>query len=529
MELVSPFVTKGLLALVLLSLPSPSWCGLHLVLPSSEVDKLLGVPRELAYIRDNQVNINAAKFTLPVPETVDAIYFLWWSGETDVQYRIFISSRSASGDPEEVNAMYQPHLNVSHSGRVPKDKEIFRISLPCTGRFDALVRVDITLQFNVSSGDGDNFHVHLTREKTCSADSGANVHPSSSSSYDGLDYSGTVQPHVVFLASLLSALAAVVCTMICIVIVHVKGGFHKILKSGGQPMAKSTKTTFNTIVSKSNNENLHSYEPVFQAAENPLGYNEGLLTMDPRSGLPPPENPPPPPPLPPPHVEQKFEFAGAGFTSDAESRVTDWVNQQQQQGIFAPGNASIPEDREEEDELLIADSIFQSLQVDRARLKLGSLLQEGTFGRVYQGLFQIKKAEASSSEESDSESNFVEEDIMVKTVLTGSSQTQSQLLVQESVQLLWSRKSSLSSASKSHNTGNKYILTPLAGTWDGTSPMIIYPYPSHGNLKQYLTKFASAGLSTHQVVRMGVQMLSALAHLHKKKIVHKDVAARNCL
>ena len=182
------------------------------------------------------------------------------------------------------------------------------------------------------------------------------------------------------------------------------------------------------------------------------------------------------------------------------------------------------------------------LMLQRHRLKLGSLLQEGTFGRVYQGSFQVRKpyndeddvgveeeTETESEVEAKSKVEYVEEDIMVKTVLTGSSQTQSQLLVQESVQLLWNRKSSLSSASKSNNTGNKHILTPIAGTWDGTSPMVIYTHPSHGNLKQYLTKFATAGLSTHQVVRLGVQILSALAHLHKKKIVHKDVSTRNCL
>jgi len=626
----------------------PSAWSLHLVLPPSEVYKLMGVDRELAYVRDNQVNVNAAKFVLPVPESVNAIQFVWWSGDGGggsevVHYRILINSHSASGDPEEASAMYQPHLNISHAGRVPREREIFRISLPCTGRLSAIVQIDLTLQFNVTRSDGaaaDSFDVHLTRQKTCSADSGK-----SHASTDGVrggggaaggndsSSSSSVQPHVVFFASLLSALAAMVCTMIGIVIVHVKGGLHKILKTSGVVTSGSglaafnkNKSTFNTIVSKSNTAaaaNLHSYEPVFQQQQHPLGYNEGLLTMDLRDPLPPPPDdpPPPPPPLgggggppttahhPPLHAQppppslvqqprQKFDFATTGFTSDAESRVTDWVNQQQQQGIFTDGggggvgnprpDSAVQED-EEEDELLIAESIFQSLQVERHRLKLGSLLQEGTFGRVYQGLFQVRKAEddddddeddgdeqdadeeesvtevnsSSSSNSSSSETDdeaavaakkeakkkrrrkkkrksekekFVEEDIMVKTVLSGSSQTQSQLLVQASVRLLWNRKSSLSSASRSNGGGggalppggNKHILTPIAGTWDGTSPMVIYPHPSHGNLKQYLTKFASAGLSTHHVVRLGVQMLSALAHLHKKKIIHKDVATRNC-
>ena len=80
-------------------------------------------------------------------------------------------------------------------------------------------------------------------------------------------------------------------------------------------------------------------------------------------------------------LRQRFNVVGTssntfelGLMSDAaESRVTDWIQQQQ---------------REKIEEELIAETdpqiIFQTLQVDRIRLKLGSLLQEGTFGRVYQ-------------------------------------------------------------------------------------------------------------------------------------------------
>ena len=63
-----------------------------------------------------------------------------------------------------------------------------------------------------------------------------------------------------------------------------------------------------------------------------------------------------------------------GLMSDtAESRVTDWIQQQQREMM--------------EEELVVETDpqiIFQNLQVERSRLKLGSLLQEGTFGRVYQ-------------------------------------------------------------------------------------------------------------------------------------------------
>ena len=72
----------------------------------------------------------------------------------------------------------------------------------------------------------------------------------------------------------------------------------------------------------------------------------------------------------------------AGLMSDAESRVTDWI-QQQQRG-FISGAATMENDDASQDADTDPESVFQSLQADRHRLKLGSLLQEGTFGRVYQ-------------------------------------------------------------------------------------------------------------------------------------------------
>ena len=130
-----------------------------------------------------------------------------------------------------------------------------------------------------------------------------------------------------------------------------------------------------------------------------------------------------------------------------------------------------------------------------------------------------------STNDDTTEDLTTEIDIIIKTVLSGSSQTQINLMVQEGVQLLMSSKTKYNSS----HTSSKHILVPIATTWDGTSPMLIYQYPSHGNLKQYLTKFANAGLSTHQVVKMGVQLLAALGHLHKRGILHKDIATRNCL
>ena len=48
----------------------------------------------------------------------------------------------------------------------------------------------------------------------------------------------------------------------------------------------------------------------------------------------------------------------------------------------------------------------------------------------------------------------------------------------------------------------KHLLTLLATTWDGSSPMLLYPYTEPGNLKRYLAS-CHQPISTHQVRFLG--------------------------
>ena len=93
--------------------------------------------RELAYIRNGIVNHNAAAFTIPVSQDLDAIHLSWkllpnsnhGSGSsTDlktVTYRIFIETKSFQDNSIIVeDAMYQPSLNVSHHGKLSDNEEI---------------------------------------------------------------------------------------------------------------------------------------------------------------------------------------------------------------------------------------------------------------------------------------------------------------------------------------------------------------------------------------------------------------------
>ena len=71
-----------------------------------------------------------------------------------------------------------------------------------------------------------------------------------------------------------------------------------------------------------------------------------------------------------PRSQAPMRACGDGMTSDAESRVTEWVENINQSGHGGgDGGHGLGQ---------------EALSVDRLCLALGDLLQEGTFGRVYQ-------------------------------------------------------------------------------------------------------------------------------------------------
>lgn len=78
---------------------------------------------------------------------------------------------------------------------------------------------------------------------------------------------------------------------------------------------------------------------------------------------------------------------------------------------------------------------------------------------------------------------------------------------------------------------------------DQTAPFLLYPWGTNlRNLKQFLlacrgvTVGGVAGsapppppLTTQHVVRMALHALDGLAFLHSQHVLHKDIAARNCM
>ncbi|EFA11279.1 tyrosine-protein kinase Drl [Tribolium castaneum] len=148
------------------------------------------------------------------------------------------------------------------------------------------------------------------------------------------------------------------------------------------------------------------------------------------------------------------------------------------------------------------------LTVQRCRVRLSNVIMEGTFARVYQGSYTNEEG--------------VDEPVIVKTVTDHASQIQISLLLQEGMSM--------------YSLNHKNILSILrVSIEDHTAPFLLYAYNNYSNLKIFLQKCklspegVSHTLTTQEVVDMALQIIQAMQYLHKKNLLHKDLATRNCI
>lgn len=164
---------------------------------------------------------------------------------------------------------------------------------------------------------------------------------------------------------------------------------------------------------------------------------------------------------------------------------------------ICPTNATLPRSKCSEPEEL--HRRISEITVQRCRVRLSSLLQEGTFGRVYRGTYNETQ------------------DVMVKTVGQQASQLQVSLLLQEGMNL--------------YGACHVGILSVLGvSIEDHTAPFLLYAADNNSkNLKLFLQEPIARSLTTIQIVKMSTQLAAAICHLHSHGVLHKDIAARNCV
>ncbi|XP_016847609.2 tyrosine-protein kinase RYK isoform X3 [Anolis carolinensis] len=160
--------------------------------------------------------------------------------------------------------------------------------------------------------------------------------------------------------------------------------------------------------------------------------------------------------------------------------------------------------------LMEAKAKVKDIAISRERITLKDVLQEGTFGRIFHGTL-IEEKDPSK-----------EKQMFVKTVKDQASEVQVTMMLTESCKL------------RGLHHRNLLPITHVC-IEEGEKPMVLLPYMNWGNLKLFLRqcKLVEANnpqaISQQDLVHMAIQIACGMSYLARREVIHKDLAARNCV
>uniref|UniRef100_A0A8R1I2F2 receptor protein-tyrosine kinase n=1 Tax=Caenorhabditis japonica TaxID=281687 RepID=A0A8R1I2F2_CAEJA len=195
----------------------------------------------------------------------------------------------------------------------------------------------------------------------------------------------------------------------------------------------------------------------------------------------------------------------------------------------ASGNSIIPDKPRNID---VRRALLQLYQDREAFQPLPYVDMEGTFGEVRYAIWR-QVDDALNGDVDDEEDAFCnQEAVYTKTLKKSASSIQLDRFLSDAL---------LFYNITPHQNLSQVACVASFGRFDRPEtvtdfPLVCYRHQGFGNLKKFLancrlgdkTKGAQT-LRTHQLVSLATQVASAVAHLHKYRIIHNDIAARNCL
>ncbi|XP_074657404.1 tyrosine-protein kinase RYK-like [Tubulanus polymorphus] len=450
-----------------------SGANLDFFMNEAETWRLLGITAELYYVRNGVVNDYALRFILPIPADKQDIYFTWRNlGGKQMFYRMEF-------DVSDTRAMDFPTANITAEGVVPKRQSVFKISFPCTGKMSAEVDINIMLSITVLSAT-NIIKLHIQRKKMCLKTDEETFY-GRNKGYQGKIYKfindSLVETDVSAVENLepnlmnyyyyigIGSMCGFIFLLALCIIV-----FYYRSQKGQRPENISDCSSQAT-----------SHQPFLRSDTPNTTASTCLVSHMPQL------------PLPPGgtggvHGNSMMRHGGSSTT------VT-----------VADVKPAPPID---------PFVILAPYQIERSQVTLKEILQEGTFGRIYHGIVHL-------ASEDDEDPETRDQEVFVKTVTDEARLDQIQMMQRECCML----------HDLSHSNINPivYVCFELE-----KRPLMLYPYATEGNLKKFLQRCKGAdvsahALSTQQLVFMGVQIIKGLQYLHRKRIIHKDVACRNCV
>ncbi|XP_073957389.1 tyrosine-protein kinase derailed 2 isoform X1 [Choristoneura fumiferana] len=442
---------------------------LNVLISQAEVMKLLGLDAELYYVREGVVNTYATGFIVPVPAHIADLEFMWQSlGRKPLPYVMGI-------DYESRGAMLPPQVNISERGMVPTTLQAFRVRLPCTGSRSAEILV--TMQMNISAPDRNHKDVRLVfkRNKICLKGLSTIVTHNETAMLAGDASRGSSGV----------AFAAGGCAAAALALLAAAAAAGTLYRRGGKARHHDSIHTSYTTAAYGSHQNVLLRLDTLGRPPSSTGSYATIASL------------------------HKFPFGSRRSPSPyATTHIGEHVYAKPESRVsyYAASNLThVSQNTVTKDRITDPAEQLRYLTTPRSNIRLEILVHEGTFGRVYKGVF--KRGDTY-------------EEVIVKTVSEAASAMQAALLVAEGLRF----------CGLVHNN----VLAPFAAcAEEARKPLLVYCCASHSsNLKRFLTSCRlghQAAPATRELVELGAQVACGLSYLHVQRIIHADVAARNCI
>ncbi|KAK0406964.1 hypothetical protein QR680_018915 [Steinernema hermaphroditum] len=476
-----------MLLLALLCVFALADAKVNLYITKAEMNRTLGIVAEMNYLEHGVVNNYSTKFPYRVDANINQVMFSWYTEVSDkpIPYAL----RAVASD---VNVL--PVIRIQPNGYMPTKPETFIVEYRCAG--SRAGQFGIFLHVNISwPSERHPTYLTLKQEKICTSRDGRRL----GGNLDDYDQHGLKMDHSSL--SLLSgdqlfyviigAVSAVIFVVITLLYVYFRG---------------------NRKLSPSRASDISSDRRPFQDAKNSpqfISQTQPFLSPSPSYG------PPAEVPKPSSLVSVYLNGKRASIVHERASNTVD-INQ-----------------------------ALLELAADRNLFQVMPMVElEGTFGEIKWAIWCQNAALTSGDIDDEEDQASVDEAVLVKTLKPNADRRHFEKFLAEALVF--------------HHVPPHPNLAQVcaAATFGSFSrpetvtdfPLLCYRHSGFGNLKKFLLRCRGIGveestisrstrskngvvqtLRTHELVSMGKQLLKAIMHLHKYGIIHRDIAARNCI
>ncbi|XP_013884544.1 tyrosine-protein kinase RYK isoform X1 [Austrofundulus limnaeus] len=391
--------------------------------------------------------------------------YFMWYSKSKVDYRLAFYLEN----PVVLNP---PQSNISNQGEVPRVPSVFKVDIICSGKVDE--EAFLTMQLNLTSQANNYTVLNFKRRKMCykRIDSDSKI---------PIPFNNTVLPTGFngVAASTTSTQVFYISVSVCCIVIFLVAIILAIL-------------------------HLHSVKRVeMEDSVSDSGSSQGLSQPS----------------------TQTTQYLRADTPNNAASVTNNHpgsapilqlaASSFQNPGAPSHETKSYPSLRIEKNDLRSvtlaeAKAKVKDIAISRDRVTLRDVLHEGTFGRIFHGVLLDEKDPTK------------EKQVFVKTVKDHASEVQVTMMLTESCKL--------------RGLHHRNLL-PISHVCieDGEKPMVLLPFMAWGNLKLFLRqcKLAEANnpqaVSQQDLVYMAIQIACGMSYLARREVIHKDLAARNCV